>query len=286
MPQLLLIEELKNALRTEYNPQLTQRSKVLRRENIDAFNGINRNGLLFDNAEKRMQLYTTLTGERICIQFPGKESQNATPMPYDFRPRLVYADGSIMQDASFGFIWDIIEGIGRQHNDYLSFVATLFFYVGYMCQYERVQENCPCEAVTISQGVETIAPAASVLLSWNKLHLPDDVWYSLNNYIQAIPIPGNQPISFEGFIKFVDLLLQNEDCKYFYRNVTVNGNADYRLQNGRTNTGDANLLVIDYFEQHKRISELLNSFQKARGVPTFRKSDYPIVTGGIVTTNR
>ena len=285
MPQLLLVEELKSSLRTEYNRQMSRCSKELRRQNITAFFSLSREGLEYNNTENRLQLYSTLAGEKICIQFPGKESQNATAMPYDFRPRLVYADGSLMQDASFGFIWDIIEGIGKQHKDYLSFVATLFFYLGYMCSYEAVQELCPCDSVTFDQGREVIAPSAPIDFSWNKLCLSDDVWYSLNNYIQAIPIPGNQSISFEGFIKFVDLLLQNEDCKYYYRNVVINGDENYNLENGRTKTADANLLVIDYFEEHKRISTLLNHFQKSRGVPSFRKAEYPIVTGGIVSNH-
>ena len=283
MPKLMLIEELKEYLKIEYNRELKKRSRILRKENIDAFNNISRAGLSFNDIENRLYLYTTLTGERICIQFPGKESQNSIAMPLDFRPRLMYKDGSIMQDASFGFIWDIIEGIGRLHKDYLSLVATMFFYLGYMCRYEHITESYYSESVIVNKNGEIATPAIPIELSWNRLSISDDVWYSLNNYIQAIPIPNNQSISFEGFIKFVDLLLQNEDCKYFYRNVSVNGNVNYQLTNGRTNTADANLLVIDFLEEHKRISNLLNCFQKARGVPTFKKDEYPIVTGGIVS---
>ena len=97
-----------------------------------------------------------------------------------------------------------------------------------------------------------------------------------------IDLGNGQQISFEGFVKLVDLLFQNEDCKYYYKNVVINQNQNYKYNNGRSNSSSANLLILNYLSGNVQLSDLLDSFQKSRGVPRFRKSDYSIVTDGIV----
>lgn len=286
MPQILPVPELKAALSAIYSREVLNQAKTLRRANIDAFLAINRDGLQYASLEHRILLYTTLCGEKIYIQLPGKESaeSNSNPMPKDFRPKLQCTNGFMMQDASFGFIWDILEEIGKQHRDYLSLVAALFFRMGYMFDYMNSHNRYECSALRInSDNIEDIRQIEPIDLNWNSIELSDNIWFSLNNYIGNIPISEGQSISFEALIKFFDLLLQNEDCKYYYRNAIQNNNRNYTLKNGRTSTCDANLLVLYYLEGHCGISMILNKFQKARGVPTFRKSDYHIVTDGIVT---
>lgn len=285
MPQVLPIPDLKSALSAIYKRATLTRSKELRLYNIIAFSNIKRSGLVYAKLENRIQLYETLRGEKVFIQLPGKESamSNRHPMPLDFRPKLQCVDGLFMQDASFGFIWDIFEEIGKQHKDYLSLVASLIFRMGYMYDYVYKAEKCARSGLLISgDNTENAGDIGSLDMSWYSLNLSEDIWYSLNNYIGDIQISDNQQISFEAFIKFIDLLLQNEDCKYHYRNMTQGLNKNYNLNSGRTSTCDANLLILYYLEGHCGISTLLDSFQKARGVPTFRKSAYGIVTDGIV----
>jgi hypothetical protein len=283
-PQVLPIADLRNALSSTYSSRVTPGdSRRLRKENVDAFFAIDRDGLQYASLEHRVQLYSTLSGEKIFIQFPGKESINATPMPLDFRPKLMCLNGEMMQDATFGFIWDILDDISRSHNDSLALVATMFFRMGYMYDYLKTNGSYPCSALKIDGDNVTAIDLPDVPLSWFCIDLSDDIWFSLNNYVGEIRISENQVISFEAFIKFIDLLVQNEDCKYYYRNVILEGSTDYKLNNGRTSTCDANLLIINYLRRRSKISDLLNSFQKARGVPPFKKGDYPTVTDGIVT---
>ena len=80
----------------------------------------------------------------------------------------------------------------------------------------------------------------------------------------------------------IPLLFQNEDCKYYYKNVVIEKKAGYRLNNGRNNSSAANLLILNYLEGNVKISTLLDSFQKSRGVPTFKKGEYSVVTENIV----
>jgi len=283
MPRILPETELKDALSAAYSRKTLSNSKTLRRANIDSFLGIDRDGLVYASLEHRVQLYATLSGEKIFIQFPGKESTNTVQMPFDFRPKLRCTGGAMMQDATFGFIWDILDGIGRNRKEFLSYVAAMFFRMGYMYEYLQTNDSCDCVALEIDGDsvIEINHPVVS--LNWYHLDISDDVWFSLNNYVGEVQISNDQRISFEAFIKFVDLLIQNEDCKYYYRNAIASGTGDYNLKSGRTSTCDANLLIIDYLRGHSRISSLLNSFQKSRGVPPFRKEDYPVVTDGIVT---
>ena len=283
MLNILPEAELKDALSATYSRETLNNSKILRRANIDAFLGIDRNGLSYASLEHRVQLYATLSGEKIYIQFPGKESTNTVRMPFDFRPKLRCSGGIMMQDATFGFIWDILDGIGRKRNEFLSYVAAMFFRMGYMYEYIKTNDSYDCVALEIDGDSVIEFNHATIPLNWYHLDISDDVWNSLNNYIGEVQISDSQRISFEAFTKFVDLLIQNEDCKYYYRNTVVSGNENYNLKSGRTSTCDANLLIIDYLRGHSRISSLLNSFQKSRGVPQFRKKDYPIVTDGIVT---
>lgn len=282
MPTLLSLEELENSLATTYSQMVLEESKVRRRENINTFLDLEREGLEYNELESRILLYRTLSGEKIYIQYPGKESANAEPMPKDFRPKVELANGIFMQDASFGLIWDLLDQIGRRFNEYLPLVATLFYYMGYMYDFRCTDENCEYKKIAIIEDRAEVVHSSIIHMSWYHFNLSDDQWYSLNNYIRAIQLPDGNTISFEGFIKFVDLLLQNEDCKYYYKNVVLQGNETYDLRNGRVPTAHTNLAIISYLQGHISLSEILNKIQKGRGVASFRKSDYEQVTAGIV----
>lgn len=51
---------------------------------------------------------------------------------------------------------------------------------------------------------------------------------------------------------------------------------------GRTNSSAANLFILNYLEGNVKLSKLLDAFQKSRGVPMIKKSDYSVVTDKIV----
>ena len=284
MARLLTTDKLKAALKMEYGSRRTNaESKEKRKFNIAAFLDLDRNGLQYMSRERQLLLYTTQRKEKIYIQYPGKESVENIAMPKDFRPKLQLADGSYMQDASFGFIWDIIDSIGKAHKHELSYVAAIFLQMGYMYGYLKEKAEYPVKELEMIDGVvETEVVTGKEVLEWYRLNISDDVWYTLNDRIGDIEISGGQKISFEAFIKFVDLLFQNEDCKYYYRNVVIRKKDDYKYENGRTSSSMANLQILNYLQGYERLSALLDVFQKSRGVPGFRVRDYAIVSDGIV----
>lgn len=284
MVKLLTTDELRTALKMNYGSKETNaESKEKRKFNIMAFLNLDRDELRYMDRERQLLLYTTQQGEKIYIQYPGKESVENIAMPKDFRPKLQLADGSYMQDASFGFIWDIIDSIGKAHNHELSFVAAIFLQMGYMYDYLKEKAEYPVKELQIKDGVvKSEITKGKETLEWYRLNLSGDVWYTLNDRIGDIEISSKQKITFEAFIKFVDLLFQNEDCKYYYKNVVIRGKDDYKYGNGRTSSSMANLQILNYFQGYERLSVLLNAFQKSRGVPGFRVRDYAIVSDGIV----
>ncbi len=79
------------------------------------------------------------------------------------------------------------------------------------------------------------------------------------------------------------MLFQNEDCKYYYKNVVVKGKKKYNFSNGRTQSSAANLLIINHLEENTKLSELLNAFQKrVEEFQVLKKQDYTVVTNGMV----
>ena len=285
MPKLLANTELRERLKIEYNKKdVLKESKRKRKKNIASFLGISRDSLKYGVKEKRILLYETLKGEKIYIQYPGKESTNKEPRPLDFRPELETVNGTFMQNITFGYIWDILDEIGRTHNGYLCLIAALIIKEEYMYDYQMCNEQY--ESYIVDYENNKVSKDSPLTLEWYKLNLDDEVWFTLNDKVGDIKINNNEVISLEAFIKFIDLLFQNEDCKYYYINKVEKGKVstidEYDLKNGRNSSGDANLAILSYLQKKKKLSDLLNEFQKGRGVTSYRKSDYSIVTDDIV----
>lgn len=284
MPENLLPPELRAALRATHSKSMIYRKgvKTRRKENIEAFLAIDRTGLRHESIEQRILLYTTLQDEKIFIQLPGKESERSTPMPYDFRPKIECADGSQTSDATFEDIWEVLEKIGRIHNGYLCYVAALFFRMGYMYDYIKTHSYYDCSTLQMEEGrVFNIQSCTPLELSWYHINLSENVWHTLNSCIGNVAISPKQRISFEAFIKYMDLLLQNEDCKYYYKKAILGGDESYNLANGRASTCNSGLFVIDYLKGRNSFSTLLGGFKY--GVAKYSPDDYHIVTEDIVT---
>lgn len=282
MAKLLRTDELKKELFFEYSKNNTlKKSKELREFNVTAFNGLSREGLKYGVRERKICLYETQEGEKIYIQFPGKESiDRRQVMPLDFRPELQMASGKFISAASFGDIWDILSAIGKEQKKELPFVAALFLKLGYMHDYKKQNKKYKYVDIGIEDGKEI--ESGTINFEWYMLNITEDIWHTLNDRIGKVKLSDEEIFSFEAFMKFVDLLFQNEDCKYYYKNVVLEGKKNYKYTSGRTSSSEANLLIVNHLEGNTKLSELLNAFQKSRGVPGFKKADYTVVSDGMV----
>lgn len=284
-PTILSTDAIRNELSLSYSKDVLRSSRERRLHNIESFISLDRTGLTFNSSERRLWLFTTIEGEAVGIQYPGKESiESNEPKIYDFRPIVRLQDGSFIPDLTFGDIWDIFSEIGRDHQAYLCFLASFVYDMGYLQRYEHVNECYSSELISVTDGEESITEVTSTSLDWYKLSVNEDVWYTLNDRIGRIAVSDSQTISFEAFVKFMDLLWQNEDCKYYYKKAILYRNLSYatKLDSGRINSSGANLLILNYLEGHESLSSLINKIQKGRGVASFKKADYQIVTDGLV----
>ena len=283
MPSILSKDELKNRLEIVYDKKVTNReARKIRQHNINSFSTIIRENLMYNKLERRMLLYTTLNGEKVYIQYPGKESIESVSKPLDFRPKLIMENGMMLRDMDFGIIWDVLDQIRENHKESLYFVANLFYRMSYMTDYRHYDGKYLVEECDIDNEVTRFINEEN--LDWYGIEFEEDIWHTLNEYIGMISLDETSHISFEGFVKYIDLLFQNEDCKYYYKNVVIDGKQDYNLSSGRNASGGANLLVLNYLEGNIRLSGLLNQFQKTRGVPQIAKKDYSLVTKDSVLT--
>ena len=284
MADLLNRKQLKAALEFEYSKNTVLKESIdLRRFNILAFNGISREGLSYGKKERRICLYETLKGEKIYIQFPGKESEEENKMPLDFRPELQMSNGSFITPTSFGDIWDILDNIGQDHKKELAYVAALLLRVGYMYGYKK--NNLKYDYCDVLIDKKVILKEDKLDFEWYSLDINGDVWYTLNDIFDDMYLSANERFSFEAFIKYFDLLVQNEDCKFYYKNVIdekKERKKEYKFENGRTKSCETSLFVLSHLERKTKLSELLNRFQNARGVAPIKKADYVCVTDGII----
>ena len=90
-----------------------------RLSNIKWIEKLPRKGLSYEKKERQLLMHTTSAGEKIFLQYPGKESKKyrksgserkkTAIRPWDFRP-ILYISGKDErhEDISFGMMWDTI----------------------------------------------------------------------------------------------------------------------------------------------------------------------------------
>ena len=142
------IEQLESILKCTYPSEVTTDTQNKRLKNIQEIQAligeaIDSGGLTYQSAEERIHMYTTQAGEKIYIQYPGKESvlTGAKCRPYDFRPKIVTAEGRKLRDLVFADMWRIVEDLNEGHHQLLKLMATLFFRLGRMTLHRDIEQE-------------------------------------------------------------------------------------------------------------------------------------------------
>lgn len=255
-------------------------SRLQKYENIQTFDELDRSGLKFGSVERRILMYTTQKGEKVYYQYPGKETarEKSKAFPFDGRPMLQKADGTFSEDMDFRKIWDIIDNVGKNHNIDMDLLAAIFLKIAYMLDYKRYEKDYLYEDIDIATG--NILNKGTVKLVFNSLNLDEDVLYTLNDRLNFSDDIG---ISLESFLYYNDLLAQNEDCKYTYKASRNNKVPD--IKTGRINTCLSHLSIIAHIRGKMGISELINMFQRGRGVAPLPFKKFPDACGKLVIIN-
>ena len=244
--------------------------------NVEAFSGLDRNGLSYQDTERRLLLYTTSLNERVFIQYPGKESiRQANTKPWDFRPKIE-KDGSLAPDLSFADIWDDLVNLHLFDSEAVSVLAAIFFRMAYLIDYEKYTDICSYHDIIASTGNQI--SSGNVSLTWYRPNFTGEVYDYLNQRIGLI-----RGFSYEAYLLYNDLLVQNEDCKYYYREMYERGKP-WKGTPGRENTMLSHLSCIEYAMGKISFSEIMNRFWRGMGVAPVPKKSIPIVTNGIINT--
>lgn len=269
----------------DYNKIKISNTRELRAEgiekreyNIEAFSNIDRTGLEFSKKERKLLLYETQFGEKVYIQYPGKESVSeyeTRVRPWDFRPKLELADGTYMKDLSFADIWDDLIDMHINDNDALAVLATIFFRMIRMVDTKVEDKGYPYTDIDIVNG--NIIGEGYQKLRWYK-YMPDlEVIKYFDKRVGKV-----RGASIEAYLYYNDLLVQNEDCKYYYRDTVVK-NEKWDSNIGRHNTFMTHITVIQYIQGKAKFSEVMNRFQRGRGVGPATQSSLSDITNGLVS---
>lgn len=260
----------------------TAESTKKRITNIEFCKSIDRLGLKYNETEQQLLMYTTKFGENILIQYPGKESENSNSKPWDFRPKLLKADGTYMKDLSFSDIWDTLyESFNHLDNkDFiLRALATELYKIAFMIGYDYYQ-SFQSKAANYYHFTN----------SFSKLfykHIEKPVYlYQPNRQLLNL-LEGNYHnglgISWEAFLVYNDLLAYNEDCKYFYHgeyNTPKKDGLDYiSTGTGRINTILTHISIIGFILNDIKFSDILVKASRTRGIAPASNKELDIILG-------
>jgi hypothetical protein len=237
---------------------------IRRQENIEWIQKLSLIDLAYNNVEMQIDIVTTKSGERIVIQYPGKESIQGTRKwknPWDFRPKILKEDAV---DLTFQQIWDpLFDELnllrGEKKMQIGQALATLFYRMAYMVDYRK-------EPVGSHKGT-----AIRVTNVVSERKLPSDIRAGSFWTYQPPPksldfISANLPdwkgMSFEAFLHYNSLLAWNEDCKMAAK-IEDWDPTDHR---GRINTLLTHVRVVGFVLGKVRPSELLGGFASMRGM--------------------
>lgn len=252
---------------------LKEESKEKKLFNIKQFSELDRSGLKYKEIERRLLMCEYSTGEKLYMQFPGKESvRDKNPRPWDMRPKMQLANGEWLKDLSFKDVWDDLYKLKDTEID-MAYIAAVFFRIAYMLDSKKVSRVLKYEDVN-SDG-EVVATG----------EIPFE-WYEYSpelKLLENLGVPTNalRGCSLLPYLAYNDYLAQNEDCKYYYRSVYEKGE-NWNGSIGRSNTLLTHMSVIAFIEGYLRFTEITDMFQRGMGVAPLPSKLLQEVTSGLV----
>lgn len=253
-----------------YTKNTKKESDEKRLFNIKAFSSLDRTGLSFNGIQRRLLMHTLETGEKLYIQYPGKESIATKIRPWDFRPKLQKADGSWLNDLSFKDIWDDLYKLKDIKTD-MSLIASLFFKMAFMIDTTKTTKTLPFEDIDQTGTVVNTGAIDFTYYEYTPSQKSlDDLKLSKSDL---------RDVSLLAYLLCNDYLVQNEDCKYYYRAI-YEDKTKWDTKIGRHNTLLTHMSVIAFIEKKLRFTEIMDMFQRGRGVAPLSSKKWEDVTNG------
>lgn len=258
------------------NKELKDKAKEKKIANINSLSNLEKGGLQFNNVERRILAYTTAIGEKIYIQYPGKESaRESRTRPWDFRPKLELPNGTYMPDLSFKMIWDdIVKMEQLNKKELFNRLAAYFYRMAMMVDNEYTKKEYTYYDIDMNSN--SVVNSGTIELEWYQYFPHNEDLQELKEYVSEI-----RGVSLEAYLVYNDLLAQNEDCKYYYRDVIENGkNWDGKI--GRFNNLMTHISIIQYLLKEISFTQVVDKFQRGQGVAPASEKDLSAITNGII----
>ena len=241
-----------------------------RESNIEWIENLPREGLSYGQRERQILMHTTALGEKIFIQYPGKETVRSTPRPWDFRPELYLPENSARyENMSFGDIWAIVfetaaKLSGNNKDQFLRVFATLFYRMAFMLDHIETPTFNTRERDVIYGHRNEPEFSEEREVELPKLLKYDPNQEALEYLSNACPMWGS--MSVEAFLFYNELLVWNEDCKYYYRNYRTREKQTWIGTTGRVNTLLTHIHILGYMLGDVHLSDIFDGFAKQKGI--------------------
>ena len=155
-----------------------------RQENIDWVRQLDLEQLAYNKTERQASVVTTGQGERIAIQYPGKESiqgRKKWKNDWDFRPKLVNRENV---DLTFEQIWDpLFEDLrqlaGESRRQVGSVLATLYYRIAYMVDYVKsLEDRYPTKTIQVGPSLAEEVNSSSIEVGPFWAYKPPSPWHN------------------------------------------------------------------------------------------------------------
>ena len=294
------LTKIRCALKTEIQKAgKTSPTMAPRLSNIKWIKNLSRKGLSCQEKERQLLIHTTSAGERIFIQYPGKESKKyqkngkqrkeSAICPWDFRPEL-YLSGNreCHKSMSFFDIWATIFETAKKLTEKnraktLRVFVILLYRMAFMLDHIEL-ENFKTQARDIAYRKN----GKTKITHRFKITLPTQFKYKPNeqavDYI-ASKCPRWGEMSLEGFLFYNELLAWNEDCKYYYKKIHTKDKTKWINKTGRVNTLLTHIRILGYMLGEVPLSDIFGGFVNGKGVSPASKDEIPRICGDFIKTS-
>lgn len=245
----------------------TSEASLRRKINIDFITNLSLQGLSYEKNERMLQLYVTSVGEKLFLQYPGKESKrDKNPRERDFRPKIILPNNQV-KDLSFGDVWDFFFNLLKknsiQDKDFLKaldYLIVLFYKSAYLIDFKLFSSP----QFLTSEVLEGKITDTKMVSYYSPVLLYDvEIHRKMINYVQQ-KFGNVYGMSIEAFVLYNDILGWNEDYKYY--SSWVQKGKKWAGAIGKPNNLLTHINILGYIRNEFNIGQILNGFSRTRGV--------------------